>query len=136
MGCLLQGLLSLWSTGPRVLGLSSCSSPGLERRLNGCGVWAWLLCGMRAPLGSGIEPMSPVSAGGSFTTEPPGKPRKPLIHLLPLPHGPEEAAGPRPGLHWCFRQEPRPQHQQACLVPRKCEHLHTEGGLGSVSLHV
>ena len=56
------------------LGLSSCRSWALERRLNSCGAWAQLLHGMWDHPGSGIESISPVLAGGFFTTESLGKP--------------------------------------------------------------
>ena len=53
--------------------LSSCISWVLEHRLNSCGVWASLLHIMWGLPTSGIEPMSPLLAGGLFTTELPGK---------------------------------------------------------------
>ena len=43
------------------------------RWLGSCGSPAWLLHGTWDPPGPGIEPMSRASAGGFFTTEPPGK---------------------------------------------------------------
>ena len=55
-------------------GLSSCRSWALEHRLNSCGAWAQLLHGMWDHPGSGIESISPVLAGGFFTTESLGKP--------------------------------------------------------------
>ena len=55
------------------MGFSSRGSWALEHRLNSCGVWAWLLCGMWNLPGPGFEPMSPAMAG-ELTTEPPGKP--------------------------------------------------------------
>ena len=62
---------------------SSCGEQGLLLvavrgllRLSSCGAWAQLLCGMRDPLGPGLEPMSPALAGGLLTTAPPGKPEK------------------------------------------------------------
>ena len=54
-------------------GLGSGSSPALEHRLSSCGTRALLLCGTWDLPRSGIEPTSPTSAGGLFTTEPPGK---------------------------------------------------------------
>ena len=48
-----------WSTRTLALvahGLSSCSSWGLEQRLNSCGAWAWLPDGMWDLPRSGIEP--------------------------------------------------------------------------------
>ena len=47
---------------------------GVEHRLNSCGTWAWLLCGMWDIPGPGIEPVSHALTGAFFTTEPPGKP--------------------------------------------------------------
>ena len=44
-------------------------------RLSSCGAWAQLLRGTWDLPRPGMEPMSPVLVGGSFTTEPPGKPR-------------------------------------------------------------
>ena len=55
------------------LGLSNCCSWVLEHRLNSCGAWAYLLCGMWDLRKSEIEPRSPALAGRFFTTEPPGK---------------------------------------------------------------
>ena len=55
-------------------GLSSCGSQALERRLSSCGARAQLLRGMWNPPGPGLEPVSPVLAGGFLTTAPPGKP--------------------------------------------------------------
>ena len=63
-------------------GFSSYSSWALEHRLSSCGTQAQLLLGMWDLPGSGIEPMSPVLAGGFFTTEPP---RKPLDLYLCVP---------------------------------------------------
>ena len=54
-------LLLLRSMGPRRAGFSSC------------GMWAQLLRGMCDLPGPGIEPLSPVLAGGFLTTVPPGK---------------------------------------------------------------
>ena len=72
-------------------GLSSCGSQALERRLSGCGTWAWLLCGMWDLPGPGLEPVSPALAGGFLTTAPPGKPplegfkqRNDLIRFMTL----------------------------------------------------
>ena len=67
-------------------GLSSCGSQTLEHRLNSCGTWAQLLCGMWDLPGSGIEPVSPALTGGFFTPEPPGKPLLAVLilgNLLP-----------------------------------------------------
>ena len=60
-------------------GLSGCGSLALEHRLNSCGAWAWLLCSLWDPPGPGIEPVPPALAGGFFTTEPPGNPKKWLL---------------------------------------------------------
>ena len=54
--------------------LSSSVSWALEYRLNRCGAGAQLLRSMWDPSIPGIEPVSPVLAGGLFTTELPGKP--------------------------------------------------------------
>ena len=45
--------------------------------LGSCGGWAELLRGMWDLPGPGIEPVSPIRAGGFSTTEPP---RKPCLH--------------------------------------------------------
>ena len=44
------------------------------RRLSNCGSQAQLLCGMWDLPRPGLEPVSPVLAGGFSTTAPPGKP--------------------------------------------------------------
>ena len=54
-------------------GLSSCGSQAPERRLSSCGARAYLLRGLWALPGPGIEPMSPALAGRLLTTVPPGK---------------------------------------------------------------
>ena len=69
-------------------GLSSCGSWALEHRLNSCGTCAQLLHGTWDQPGSGIESVSPVLAGGFFTTESLGKPsifisyRQDMVHPL------------------------------------------------------
>ena len=71
--------LHLSSTGSRAQGLSSCSSQVLQHRLDGCGTWD-------LPR-SGVEPVSPASAGRFFTTEPPEKPLiLPFLSSPPLGH--------------------------------------------------
>ena len=55
------------------LGLSSCGSWALERRLSSCGARAQLLRGTWDLPGPGLEPVSPALAGGFLTTAPPGK---------------------------------------------------------------
>ena len=71
--------LPLSSTGSRAQGLSSCSSQLLQHRLDGCGTWD-------LPR-SGVEPVSPASAGRFTTTEPPGKPLiLPFLSSPPLGH--------------------------------------------------
>ena len=67
--------LLLWIMGSRAQeAFSSCSSQTLKHRLNGCGAWAQLLCGMWDLPKSGIELLSSALAGEFFTTEPLGKP--------------------------------------------------------------
>ena len=61
------------------MALSGCGSHALEHRLRSCGAWAYFLCDMWDLPGSGTEPISPALAGGSFTTEPTGKP---LFHVF------------------------------------------------------
>ena len=55
-------------------GLSSCSSQALEHRLSSCGARPSCSVACWDLPGPGIEPVSPVLAGGFFTTEPSGKP--------------------------------------------------------------
>ena len=62
VGFSLRWLLSLWSTGYRREGLSSC------------GARAQLLHGMWDLPGPGLEPVSPALAGRFLTTAPLGKP--------------------------------------------------------------
>ena len=62
MGFSLRWLLLLRGTGSGACGLSNW------------GKWAKLLLGMWDLPGPGTEPVSPASAGGFLTTEPPGKP--------------------------------------------------------------
>ena len=63
----------LWSTGSRHMGLSSCYSPALEPGLSGCGIRAYLLCGMWDLPGQGMEPESLALAGRFLFTAPRGK---------------------------------------------------------------
>ena len=66
----MQGMGSRGSWG---VGLSSCGSRALERRLSSGGARAQLffsMCDLPRP---GIEPTSPALAGGFLTTEPPGR---------------------------------------------------------------
>ena len=68
-GCCLAvvlGLLFWW--------LFMLQSTGLKHSLNSRGTQALLLCGRWDLPGSGIEPVSPASSDGFFTTESPGKP--------------------------------------------------------------
>ena len=81
-GFSLPWFLLLWSRalGARALvvvacSFSSCGSRVLERRLSSCGTRAQLLHGMWDLPGPGLEPLSPVLAGGFLTTAPPGKSR-------------------------------------------------------------
>ena len=70
-------LLLLLSTLCRRWGLSSACG------LSSCGAQYQLLHGMRDLPRSGIEPVSPVLAGGFFTTESPGEPH---LFFLFYPH--------------------------------------------------
>ena len=70
VGCSLQGLLSLLSTGSQQVVLSSC------------GAWALLLCGMWGFPGPGIKPACPPLAGGFLTTGPPGKSLEKVVNTL------------------------------------------------------
>ena len=53
----------------------SCGSWSLGHKLNSCGMGASLLWGVWGFPRLGIRPVSPASAGGFFTTEPPWKPQ-------------------------------------------------------------
>ena len=61
------GLSGTQTEAAAARGLSSCGSRASEHTLNICSTWAWLLCGMWDPPGSGIEPVSPALANGFFT---------------------------------------------------------------------
>ena len=56
----------MWASVVAAHGLSSCGSRALECRLSSCGTQAYLLHGMWDPPRPGLEPMSPVLAGGFF----------------------------------------------------------------------
>ena len=85
--CHSQGLLSSWGALASHCGgfscwgawaleweiFGSCGSQALEHRLNSCGAWAQLLCGIRDFLRPGIKRLSTALAGTVFTTEPSGK---------------------------------------------------------------
>ena len=58
------------------MGFSRGHFQALERRLNSCGVQAYLAHGRWDLPGSGIEPVSLALAGKFFTTKTPGKPLK------------------------------------------------------------
>ena len=53
----------MWASVVVACELSSVGSRALERRLNGFGTWAQLICGMWNLPGSGIEPVSAALAG-------------------------------------------------------------------------
>ena len=78
----LRQLVLLWSRGSGACGLSSGGAQALEHRLSTTGAWAYLLLGMWDLPRSGIEPVSPASAGRFFTTETPGKPSKTLLNII------------------------------------------------------
>ena len=61
---------------------SSCGAWAQERRLSSCGTRAYLLHGMLDLPGPVVEPVSPASAGGFLTTEPPGKSCKSLYYSI------------------------------------------------------
>ena len=69
-----------WALG--CTGFSICGSWSVEHRLNSCGAWPYLLSDMCDSPGPRIEPVSPVLAGGFFTTEPPRKPG--FMHFLSM----------------------------------------------------
>ena len=53
--------------------LISYGSQDLQHKINSCGAWVQLLCGMWDLPRPRIKPMSPALAGGFFIPEPPGK---------------------------------------------------------------
>ena len=57
-------------------GFGSCGSRALVRRLSSCGARSELSWGMWDLPRSRAGPVSPALAGGFFTTEPQGKPKK------------------------------------------------------------
>ena len=61
--------------GSRARGLQQLWLRAQEHRLSSRGARALLLRGMWDLQDTAIKPVSPVSAGEFFTTEPPGKPR-------------------------------------------------------------
>ena len=68
------GYSSLWCTGFSLQWLLLLQSSDSRRvGFSSCGAWAQLLRGMWDLPGSGIEPVSPASAGRFSTTAPPGK---------------------------------------------------------------
>ena len=70
-----RGPLFITVRGPLTIAASLVAGHRLQtRRLSSCGSRAQLLCGMWALPRPGLEPVSPVLAGGFSTTAPPGKP--------------------------------------------------------------
>ena len=70
-----QGPLFLAVRGPLTIAASLVAEHRLQmRRLSNCSSRAQLLRGMWDPPRPGLEPVSPVLAGGFSTTAPPGKP--------------------------------------------------------------
>ena len=70
--------------GPLAIAASLVAEHRLQmRRLSNCGSRAQLLCGMWDLPRPGLEPVSPVLAGGFSTTAPPGKPSM-IVFLHPL----------------------------------------------------
>ena len=66
-------LFLLWSTGSSRPGFRSCGSWAPGCGLGSCGTRAWLLYGMCALPGAGIEPVFPALAGKLLSIVPPGK---------------------------------------------------------------
>ena len=81
---LLRGLLcNCIAQAAPCSGFSCCGARALEHV--GCsshGRWAYWLLGMWDPPRSGIQQASPASAGGFFTSEPPGKPKNVSLFIL------------------------------------------------------
>ena len=70
-----QGPLFIAVRGPFTIAASLVAKHRLQtRRLTNCGSWAQLLRGMWDLPRTGLEPVSPASAGRFSTTAPPGKP--------------------------------------------------------------
>ena len=76
--------LPLWSTGSRARELHSYSSRALEHKLNCCGTWAMLLCGMWDLCRPGGQTGVSCIGSGFFTTETPGKPRYRILWIYRL----------------------------------------------------
>ena len=75
-----RGPLFIAVRGPLTIAASLVAEHRLQtRRLSNCGSRAQLLCGMSDPPRPGLEPVSPVLAGGFSTTAPPGKPQETLF---------------------------------------------------------
>ena len=66
--CCRAQVLGMWASVLVAQRLRSCSSRALEHRLSSCDAQAQWLHGMWNPPGPGIEPMSPVLAGGFLST--------------------------------------------------------------------
>ena len=88
-GISLRWLLLLQSMGSRVWasvgatrGRSGFGFRAVEHGISSCGAWALLPLGMWGLPRAGIKTVSPASAGGFFTTEPPGKPKYFLNMLI------------------------------------------------------
>ena len=70
------GPLFIAVRGPFTIAASLVAEHRLQmRRLTNCGSWAQLLWAMWDLPRPGLEPVSPVLAGGFSTTAPPGKPK-------------------------------------------------------------
>ena len=68
--------LLLWSTGSRAHRLNSRSPRALQHRPQSWGAVAFVAPRHVDLPGPGVKPVSPALAGGFFTTEPPGKPKR------------------------------------------------------------
>ena len=81
--CGKQGPLFIAVHGPLTIAASLVAEHRLQvRRLSSCGSRAQLLRGMWDLPRPGLEPVSPVLAGGFSTTAPPGKPKKAFFQLV------------------------------------------------------
>ena len=67
--------------------------------------------------GSGVQPMSPALAGGFFTTEPPGKPKKCFWIMYHMPITVPSGGGRRveQNLHSCHSPKPYRLVEKICI---------------------
>ena len=80
LGCAGFSCCRAWAPGA-----SAAAAAALEHNLSSWDTRAYLLLGTWDPSGPGIEHVSPASAGGFFTTEPPEKPQNDVLWGFMMP---------------------------------------------------